>query len=215
MVREMFLSLLLLLLLIHWASQVALMVKNPPVNAGNIRDVGLIPGLGRSPGGGHSNPLQYSCPENPMNREAWWATVHRVAKSQIRLKQLSMHAHTINTLIIISCLRYIPSNLQETKVGTALICYDQKQEITREIEVVYSLYLNKKCLHIVRSIVMWGSHLLFCSAIFVFYIYRPSLYHTAMEVLVTMYAVNTRKVKKNIQKLSASMSQFEELNLTK
>ena len=66
----------------HWASQAALMVKNPPANAGDLRDSGLIPGLGRSPGGGHGNPLQYSCLENPMDRGAWWATVHRVTKSQ-------------------------------------------------------------------------------------------------------------------------------------
>ena len=63
------------------ASQVALVVKNPPANAGAIRDVGPIPGLGRSPGGGHSIVLQY-CLENPMNRRAWWAIVHEVAKSQ-------------------------------------------------------------------------------------------------------------------------------------
>jgi len=56
--------------------------KNPPANAGNIRDAGSIPGLGRSPGGGHGNPLQYSCLENPMDREVWPTTVHRVAKSQ-------------------------------------------------------------------------------------------------------------------------------------
>ena len=62
------------------------MVKNPPANAGDIRDVGLILGLGRSPGGEHANPLQYSCLENPMDREAWWATVLRVAKSQTQLK---------------------------------------------------------------------------------------------------------------------------------
>ena len=53
------------------ASQVALVVKNPPANARDIRDVGLIPGLKRSPGGEHGNPLQYSCLENPMDREAW------------------------------------------------------------------------------------------------------------------------------------------------
>ena len=53
------------------------MVKNLPANAGDVRDVGLIPGSGRSPGEGHDNPLQYSCLENPMDREAWWATVHR------------------------------------------------------------------------------------------------------------------------------------------
>ena len=53
--------------------QVALVVKNPPANVGDTRDVGLIPGLGRSPGGGHSNPLQYSCLQNSMDQEAWWA----------------------------------------------------------------------------------------------------------------------------------------------
>ena len=61
----------------------ALVVKSLPANAGDIRDVGLIPGLGRSPGGGHGNPLQYSCLENPMDREAWQATVLGVTKSQI------------------------------------------------------------------------------------------------------------------------------------
>jgi len=69
-------------------------VKNPSANAGYIRDVGSIPGSGRSPGGGHGNPFQYSYLENPMNGGAWRATVHRVAKSQIRLKRLSTHAHS-------------------------------------------------------------------------------------------------------------------------
>ena len=63
------------------ASQVALVVKDLPANAGDVRDVGSIPGLGRFPGGGHGNPPQYSCLENPIDREAWWATVHRVAKN--------------------------------------------------------------------------------------------------------------------------------------
>ena len=63
------------------------MVKNPPANAGNIRDAGSIPGLGRSPGGGHSNPLQYSCLEKPMDRGAWQAAVHRFAQSQTRMKR--------------------------------------------------------------------------------------------------------------------------------
>ena len=56
------------------------MVKNWPVNAGGVRDSGLIPGSGRSPGGGHGNPLQHSCLENPMDRGAWWATVHGVTE---------------------------------------------------------------------------------------------------------------------------------------
>ena len=74
------------------ASQAALVVKNPPAHAGDVRDVGSISGLGRSPGGGHGNPLQYSCLENPMDRGAWKATIHRVAMSQTRPKRLSMHA---------------------------------------------------------------------------------------------------------------------------
>ena len=61
-------------------------VKNPPAKARDAEDVGSIPGLGRSPGGGHGNPL-----ENPMDRGTWRATVHRVAKSRTRLRQLSTH----------------------------------------------------------------------------------------------------------------------------
>ena len=61
----------------------ALVVTNLSANVGDIRDTGSIPGLGRSPGGGLGNPLQYSCLENPMGRGAWWATVHGIAKSQI------------------------------------------------------------------------------------------------------------------------------------
>ena len=64
------------------ASQVALMVKNLPANAGDLRDVSLIPGSERSPEGGYGNPLQYSCLENPMDRGASWATVHGVTESQ-------------------------------------------------------------------------------------------------------------------------------------
>ena len=69
----------------------ALVVKNLPANAGDLRDVGSIPGLGRSPGVGNGNPLRYSRLGNPMDREAWRAMVHRVAKSQTQLEQLSTH----------------------------------------------------------------------------------------------------------------------------
>ena len=61
------------------------MVKNPPAKAGDLRDKGSIPGFGRFPGRGHGNPPQYSCLENPMDRGAWQATVHRVIKSRIQL----------------------------------------------------------------------------------------------------------------------------------
>ena len=64
------------------ASQVVPVVKDPPANSGDVRDVGSIPGSGRSPGGGHGNPPQYSCLGNPMDRGAWRAAVHGVAESQ-------------------------------------------------------------------------------------------------------------------------------------
>ena len=66
------------------------MVKNPPANAGDTRDVGSVPGLGRSPGGRHGNPLQYSCLENPMDR-AWWAIVYRVTKTQMDTTEATWH----------------------------------------------------------------------------------------------------------------------------
>ena len=66
---------------IRSASHVVLLIKNPPANAGDIRDTGSIPGLGRCPGEGHDNPLQYPCLENSMDRGAWWATVHGFIKS--------------------------------------------------------------------------------------------------------------------------------------
>ena len=70
------------------------MIKKPSANEGDKRNMGSIPGSGRSPEGGHGNPLQYSCLENPMDRGALEATVHRVAKSQTRLKRFSTHADT-------------------------------------------------------------------------------------------------------------------------
>ena len=66
-------------------SQVALTVKNPPANPGEVRDSGSVPGLGRYPGERNGNALQCSCLENPMDRGAWWATVHGVTKSKTRL----------------------------------------------------------------------------------------------------------------------------------
>ena len=76
------------------ASQVALVVKKPPTNAGEVRNAGSVPGLGRSPGLGHNNPFQSSCLEKPMDRGAWWATVHRVTKRQ--------HTHTSSKWAILS-----------------------------------------------------------------------------------------------------------------
>ena len=66
---------------ITWASQVALVVKIPPANAGAAGDVGSVPGSGRRPGGGHGSPIQCPYLENPMDRGAWWATDHGISKS--------------------------------------------------------------------------------------------------------------------------------------
>ena len=75
-----------------WVSQMEHVVKNPPTSARDRRDMGLIPQSGRFSGGVHGNLLQYSCLENFLDRGAWRVTVHRVAKSQTRLKQHSTHA---------------------------------------------------------------------------------------------------------------------------
>ena len=84
------------------ASQAVPVVKNPPANAGDARDAISIPGLGRFPGGGHGNPFQYSCLENPMDRGAWWATVHGVTKSR------SMHAIHASSEACCNGLNHIP-----------------------------------------------------------------------------------------------------------
>ena len=84
-------SSLIVRLINEWGSPGVSVVKNLPTNAGDSGEASSIPGLGRSPGGGNGNPLQYSCLENPRDRGAWWATVHGVRKSQ---KWLSMHAES-------------------------------------------------------------------------------------------------------------------------
>ena len=102
----------------------ALVVKNLLASAGDGRDMGLILVLRRSPGERHSNPLQYSCLENPMDREAWQATIHKVAKSWTQLKQLSTE---VGCLIINlweyvsanwprSCLWYLPPHVNTTSM---------------------------------------------------------------------------------------------------
>ena len=85
------------------------MVKNPPPNAGDIRDVGSIPELGRSPGGWESNPLQYLGMENPMDRGAWWAMVHGVSKNQTRLKT----SHTCTFIFLPSIIDCPARNAQD------------------------------------------------------------------------------------------------------
>ena len=73
------------------------MVKSPPVNAGDVKDTGSNTELERFPGGGHGNPFQYSCLENPTDRGAWWATVYRVTKSWTWLKRVNVHTRILVT----------------------------------------------------------------------------------------------------------------------
>ena len=84
--QHILVCLLFLQIYLFGDSQVTLVVKNLPANEGDIRNLGLIPRLGRSPAGRHGNPLKHSCLESPMDRGAWWATVHGVANSWTPLK---------------------------------------------------------------------------------------------------------------------------------
>ena len=108
----------LFLIVTLWASQVALVVKNPPDNAGDIREMGSILGSERTPGGRDWHPFQYSCLKNHMDRGVWLAMVHGVAKSWTWMKQFSMHSHIlwlyrVNTSVIFNHYRWdlFPINL--------------------------------------------------------------------------------------------------------
>ena len=86
------------------------MVKNPPASMGDIREMSLIPGSRRSSGGAYGNPLQYSCLENPMDRGAWWATVHRV--TELDMTEGTLHARIM--VVIIICIN-LPLLLENTR----------------------------------------------------------------------------------------------------
>ena len=89
--------------------------KEYAYHAGDTGDLGLIPGLGRCPGSGRGNSLQYSCLGNPMDRGAWWAAVQGVAKSQTQLKRLSMHTRGWDTALVASFLPQMQSLICKTK----------------------------------------------------------------------------------------------------
>ena len=88
---------------VYWSFPGGTVVKNPPTNAGDTRDTGWIPGLGRSPSVGNGNALQYYCLGNPMDRGAWQAIIHGVAKESDTTKQLSTHTE----LFIIICKKLL------------------------------------------------------------------------------------------------------------
>ena len=101
--------------------QVALVVKNPPGNAGDYRDAGSIPGLGRSPGAEYGNPLQYSCLENPMDREIWRTTVHMVAESDKTEKSLERHYIKI-TGYTLKCVNFMVHKLYLNNIVLKIKC---------------------------------------------------------------------------------------------
>ena len=111
------------------------MVKNLPANARGIRDVGSIPGLGRSPGGGHGKPLQYSCLENPMDRGTWKATVHGIIRIQTLLKWLSMKACTacMHCIYISATLSVCPTL---SSLAIDLVCQSLKGQGGAEERIV-------------------------------------------------------------------------------
>ena len=94
----------------HWASQVAVVVKNLPANTEDTRDSGSVLRSGRSPGGGNGSPLQYSCLGNPMDSGTWRATVHGVAKSQTRQHHHHYHGY------ILALFRTFPGNRDFRKI---------------------------------------------------------------------------------------------------
>ena len=127
------------------------MVKNPPASAGDVRDVGSIPGWGRSPGEGNGNPLQYSCLENPMDREDRRATVHGVTKSQAQLGKQHFHfsppksqdiLSSSNPLIFFFQLNFHLSSVTRSILMMALI---YREHLSSSIEKIGSSGMN--CLH--------------------------------------------------------------------
>ena len=134
------------------ASQVVLVVKNPPANAGDIRD----PGLQRSSGGRHSNSLQYSCLENPMGRGAWRTMIHRVTKSQTGKKQISTYQGELPFNVpglFLVYTEYIHADIEQTYVqnGKHRIQSRTEQQVPPQF-----IYLDLDILYVLRALPLWS-----------------------------------------------------------
>ena len=109
--------------------QVALVVKKPPASAGDVRDSGLIPQLGRCPGGRNDNPLQFGCLGNPMDKGDWWATVYRVTKTWTRHSSLacnkgtySQNAINLHSHLLLKCVTLLHTTDDEFRLSLGLYC---------------------------------------------------------------------------------------------
>ena len=128
------------------------MVKNPPANAGDIRNTSSIPGSGRCPGRGHGKPLQCSCLENPMDRGAWQARIHRVAQSWTQLKRLSTHTLIYIVVVVrsLSCVQLFATPWTTTHHVTLTFTISWSllkhcDSSSPEFSMIYSAYkLNKQ-----------------------------------------------------------------------
>ena len=125
-----------------WASQVVLVLRNPPANAGDIRNLGSIPVSGRSPGKGNGYPLQYFCLEDTMDRGAWWATVHWVTNSWTHLNDFK-HTYTMYFYF----LYFIFKSL-------SLILYDNAINICCKCNCIYFVIYKMHLLNIVNIIIL-------------------------------------------------------------
>ena len=112
------------------------MVKSMPGSARDVRHVGSIPGSGRSSGGGNSNPFQYSCLENPMDRGSWWASVHSVAQSWIRLKRLSTAQHNRTLELVLKEEQTWPLSSEAGDLRAWWGCADFDKELVERQEYV-------------------------------------------------------------------------------
>ena len=114
--------------------------KESACNAGDVRDAGLIPGLGRSPGGGNGNPFQYSCLENPMDRGIWRTAVHRITKSRIRMKQPSMHTPAYLELIKFTYHRSYSYNSSKYAIILPIFLYP----VSNDVQILLDALLKSK-----------------------------------------------------------------------
>ena len=134
--QQVLLLFYLLTVTCFWTSQVGLVVKNPPAYEGDKRDMGLILGLGRPPGGGHGNPLQYCFLENPMDREAWKATIHRLTMSWIWLnKNLALNAFLMWSF-------YIQVNCPCTSILRLNLTCKNRSKLFMQINIIYKSYVQ-------------------------------------------------------------------------